>query len=275
MKFPFAAARGLALFGCLSAVLSAQQVLMLDFGPTAASGASLSNSPYHTVNPSAGTSWNTLGVADVSSGLVWADGSAVSGISLNLGATTAAGTTLGLGNTPSNGTGLTGTTMNGGVYANTSPGRDGIFTGTTGNERAVGLQIGGLVAGTYTIYITGRNTNTAAGHVQNFYAGVSASSGDFNFVAAGYQSKALTYFAAPTLQNDAWSTGSLANYAVFNVTITGGDYLNLAVKGGTGELRGFLNSVQIVSAVPEPSAAATLAGVAALAGVALRRRRRG
>jgi hypothetical protein len=51
---------------CGLGTMAQAQVLLLDFGPTAASGASLSNSPYHTVNPGAGTSWNTLGVADSS-----------------------------------------------------------------------------------------------------------------------------------------------------------------------------------------------------------------
>ncbi|MFA6959211.1 MAG: hypothetical protein WC205_00490 [Opitutaceae bacterium] len=56
--------------------------------------------------------------------------------------------------------------MTTGVYAGTSASRDDIFTGVnSGTIRAVDLQISGLAAGTYDIYITGRNTNTTAGQI--------------------------------------------------------------------------------------------------------------
>jgi hypothetical protein len=269
-----------ALFaGCLCALafsLSAPaQVLMLDFGPTPATGTDRLNSPYHTANTSfSDTSWNTLGVTDALSGLVFSNNSAATGVSVNIGATTGTGTVLGLGNTPS-GTTLTGSALGAGVYAGTAPGRDGIFTGSSGNSRAVGVQIGGLSAGTYDIYITGRNTNTSAGLVQNFHAAVSPSSGDFDFTGSEFSHKTLTYFASPTIQNDAWSATTTANYVVFSVTLTGSQFVNLAVNGGTGELRGFLNTVQIVqtSSVPEPATAGLLSGLAALvATIGLRRR---
>lgn len=177
---------GFAVFA-FAASLSSAQVLVLDFGPTTTidevgPADSRINSPYHTATgQTSATTWNTLGVADVSSGLLWANGTPASGVTLNLGATTAAGTSLGLASVPSNGTGLTGSIMTSGVYAGMSPARAGIFTASTNSaERAVGLRVGGLAASTYQIYITGRNTNTSAGQVQNFYAGVSSSS-DFTF----------------------------------------------------------------------------------------------
>lgn len=34
--------------------------LMFDFGPTTVTGADVSNSPWHTVDPSAGTTWNKI-----------------------------------------------------------------------------------------------------------------------------------------------------------------------------------------------------------------------
>ncbi len=256
------------------------QVLMLDFGPTTASGASLTNSPYHTVNGAfTDSKWNRLGTADVTSGLRWSNDTAATGVSVNLGATTNDTDTLvGLANTPSNGTGLTGSALGGTVlYADSAPGRDGIFTGSnSGNSRFVGAQIGGL-AGTYDIYITGRNTNTSAGHVQNFYAGKSSSAGDFDPTGAGFlPSIAITYFASPTTQNNQWTgSGGLLNYAKFTVTLGSGEFLNLAVRGGTGDARGFLNSVQIVntSIIPEPSAFAALAGAGVLLLALVRRRR--
>lgn len=274
-----------ALFAGCACVLSlistpaSAQVLMLDFGPTTASGNDRLNSPYHTENTSfTDVVWNKIGIADVTSGLLYsATNSNATGVTLDLGATTVDGATLvNLANTPSNGTGLNGSTMTSGVYAGTAPGRDGIFTGANGTaSRFVGLQIGGLGAGTYDIYMTGRNTNTSAGHTQNFFAGKSASSG--NFDATTLSTQVITYFASPTLQNNAWSgSGGLVNYAKFSIALSSGEFLNLAARGGAGDARGFLNSIQVVNtaAIPEPAAAGFLGGLAALAGAACLRRRR-
>lgn len=264
-----------------SALFSAQ-VLMLDFGPTPVAAPSLTNSPYHSITDDAvfnDTTWNQVGVADKMSDLLWSNGDAASGVTLNLGATTTnASTTIGLANQPSNGSGLQGNLFaSTGIYAGTSVARDGIFTGTSNTDfRAVGLQVGGLTAGTYSIYITGRNTNTTAGQVQNFYAGKSVAATDFSFMTVDYAHEALTFFAAPNAQNNTWSGTTSANYATFTVTLAAGEFLNLAVKGGTGDQRGFLSMVQIVntSSIPEPSTAGFGAGVVALLGAAFSRRRR-
>lgn len=270
--------------GCacaLAAVLPASaQVLMVDFGPTTATAGSLTNSPYHTVNTGfTDTAWNTVGTADVAAGaLKWSDNTTATGVSLNLGATTTdLSTTVGLANTPSGST-LSGSSLSSGVYADTAPGRDGIFTGTNGtNVRYLGMQIGGLAAGTYDIYITGRNTNTTTGQTHAFYAGKSSSSGDFDVSNnTVFATQSVSFFAEPTTQEDAWSgSGGLANYAKFTVTLTSGEYLNLAAHGTSGDLRGFVNLVQIVNtaAVPEPSAFAALLGAFALLGATFARRR--
>lgn len=265
------------------AIPASAQVLMLDFGPTAA--ANPTSSPYHSANPQfTDSTWNVVGTNDVKNGsLKWSNGStntASAEIQLDLGATTSAGvTTIGLGNAPSNGTGLTGSAINGGVYANTAA-RDGIFTGdNNGHSRYIGLQIGGLGPGTYEIYITGRNTNTTAGHTQTFYAGKSATGGDFDVAnTAVFASQTLTYFASPTDQNNGWQAygTSLANYAKFSITLSAGEFIQIAVTGGSGELRGFLNSVQIVntSAIPEPSVFGIIAGTGVLFVACVRRRSR-
>lgn len=132
----------------------AAQVLMFDFGPTTTSGASLTNSPYHTAAPGfTDTTWNKVQTPDLASGLLFADGTAATGVGINVGASVNTSTlmTIGLGETPSGNTQLaTGT----GIYAGTSVGTDAIFeksnsTGT--NVGSVGVQITGLVAGTYTL----------------------------------------------------------------------------------------------------------------------------
>lgn len=243
-------------------------VLMLDFGPTTVSAASLTNSPYHSVNTSfTGTSWNKVQTVDHSS-VSWSDGSPAAGVSVNVG--TGTSSTLTMSGTPSGNSAL-GNKGNSGIYAGSSVGTDGIFTGGTSAVSSVGVQIGGLAAGTYTVYIAGRNTN-ADGNQQNFFVGAGTSTTSFDFT--GYSTQSLAYASSYVGNSESWINGT--NYASISITITAENpYLNVAALGGSsGDKRGFLNSIQIVSAVPEPSSFALLGGAAALGLVALRRRRR-
>lgn len=266
----------LALFTLGLTVSAHAEVLMLDFGPTASTGATL-NSPYHTVAGVGftGGAWNTVALADVGSGLLFSDGTAATGISVNLGSATSS--TINLSAQPATSSAL-GSTTNTGVYAGNSVGTDGIFSGNASSNQRVGLQIGGLAAGTYDVYITARNTNTAtnsATYTQSLFAGTSAS-GNFDYTGIGYSSSVLTYTnpTASSIYTDAWGEGQ--NYAKLSITLTAGQFLNLAVAGGGADTRGFLNSVQIVgTSIPEPSAYAALGGLAVLGFAALRRRLRG
>ncbi|EIQ01234.1 PEP-CTERM putative exosortase interaction domain-containing protein [Opitutaceae bacterium TAV1] len=255
-------------------------VLQLDFGPTAATGDALTNSPYHTVNDTfIGSAWNTIGLTDIAAGaLVWADGTTATGVSLNLGASTSANTTtVALATQPS--TNLAGTGVTTGIYADTSVGRDAIFSGTaTGQTRYAGFVLEGLSAGTYEIYTIARNTNyTTSAYTQTVYAGALAS-GTTSFdvpttLALTGTSGTLSYLANnATTFVSTWIDGE--NYVKFTVTLAEGECLALAVIGGGGDNRGFLNSVQIVaSAVPEPATVALLAGLGVLATVIVFRRR--
>lgn len=254
---------GMAL---LSSMGANAQVLMFDFGPTTVSGTDQTNSPYHTVNGSfTDTTWNKIQTAD-SSSLEWSDSGTATGVSINLGATTAFdSTTIGLNNQPS-GTNALGNSTNTGVYAGTSVGKDGIYTGSSGNTRYVGFQIGGLSAGTYDVYVTSRNTNTGSTYNQHLYLGASSAAGDFDAVTLSL-SGVLTYADGSTAISS-WVEG--ANYLKFTVTLGAAQYLNFGVVGTGGELRGFLNSVQIVT-VPEPSSVVLLLGGLGL--LAARRRR--
>jgi hypothetical protein len=261
----------------LAASAASAQVIMLDFGPTTASGANLTNSPYHSANGSfSGSTWNTLGTAD-SSSIVFSNNSA-SGVSVDLGQATTT-TTINLATQPVSSSAL-GNPTGGGIYAGNSVGTDGIFTttnGTTGVTR-VGMQVGGLLAGTYDIYITARNTNTAAAaatYTQTAYIGTSSTSGNFDF--SGFTNLGTLTYANPnasTSFTSTWVQGE--NYLKLSVTLAANDFLNLAIAGGGSENRGFLNSVQIVNTtiVPEPSSFAALAGLGALGLVGLRRRSR-
>jgi len=253
---------------CATAALSGA-ALMLDFGPTPVTdGPTELNSPYHAANPSfTGSEWNGI-VADSTADLIDSSGVTMTGVRANIGANTAPGTTVGLGNTPS-GLGLTGTAFSGGIYAGTSVGRDGIFNGSgAGTARFVGFQITGLAAGTYDIYVASRNTNNNENYTQQVYAGAGVAGSNFDVAGSAYASGIITYVNTSGFATTAWVAGQ--NYTVVRVELTTGQALNVGVTGGGSELRGFLNSAQII-AVPEPTAAALL-GCGALA-FGLRRRR--
>lgn len=242
-------------------------VLQLDFGPTVATGDALTNSPWHTVSKSTSdTTWNTI-TADIFSGLLWSDGTSATGITVDVGARTGAtGTTISTSATVTSG--ALGTQVKTGIYAGTSVATDGIYYGSGSQSRSVGVQIGGLSAGTYDIYISGRNTSTNTSTTLTFYAGASAQGGDFDYSLNSYVSTSLTFSSGATSATTSWSD---SNYIVLSVTLAAGDYLNIVSTGASNP--GFLNSVQIV-AIPEPSIAAFLTGLGALVvGIIISRRR--
>lgn len=224
-------------------------VLMLDFGPTVATGASLTNSPYHSVNSSfTDTHWNTIGLANVFSGLVYSGGGAASGVTLTLGSSRGS-TLLNFSQLPGNSSAL-GATISTGVFEGTSVGKDGIFTTTTppGNN-LVGVKIGGLSAGQYEIYVVGLNTSNAlkAQSPSVFFA---AATSDVNaFETGGLTPSATTLLTSQAI--DTWVEGG--SYAKITVTLNAGEFLVLAADGMGTEDRGFLNAIQIV-AIPEPQA---------------------
>lgn len=284
------------LFAALaaSALTASAQVLMFDFGPTTTTATT--NSPYHTANNSfTDGSWNQIGTADPGS-LVYSNGATATGISLNLGGSASNATlgTIALATQPSNSSALNSngaTATTAGVYAGTSVGKDGIFHANAAlssparNVGSVGLQISGLAAGTYDIYLTGRNTNLTSSSFSGGtfqlitgYAGASGSSGDFAFGSYASGSNTFTSVGGSTA---AWVAGE--NYIKLTVTLGANEFLNIATSGAgstgggtTIDQRGFLNSLQIVpvAAIPEPSSCAVVAGALAVSAASLRRRRR-
>lgn len=230
--------------------------LLLDFGPTtvASTESSLDMGHFSGAVPANQISWNKIVNADNSS-LVYADGSAATGISVTIGRS-AVGTSnvIDFSNKSVTSSAL-GSQLNIGIYTNTSPSKDGIFaTGTaTVNTNALGIRIDGLSAGTYTLYISGRNTSTAATAAQEFFATNGASATSFAFgTNDSFAIEANTASAPGGLLTQADAVTSTFAYGdnctTLTVTLNTGDSLFLAAIGvAANEFRGFLNCVEIAS----------------------------
>jgi hypothetical protein len=265
-------------FLAFSALISSSHalVLMLDFGPTTVSGGDLINSPYHTVaGPGfTDTVWNKIEgspVPDVPSGLLYSDNTAATGVAINFGIGTTS-TLVNLATQPTTGTNALGSAINSGVYSGTSVGRDAIFSGTGLEVRNLGVQITGLSAGIYEVFMVTRNTNSNQTYSFTSFAGAGTAGANFDYVNdGGYVSDTLDYVinAAPA---STWieEGNPNENYVKFTVTLAAGQALNLAVQGDALQTRGFLNAVQVVL-IPEPSSALLVMG--ALLPLALRRTR--
>ncbi|RYD37106.1 MAG: PEP-CTERM sorting domain-containing protein [Verrucomicrobiaceae bacterium] len=254
------------LIAALSVIPASASILMLDFGPTGVSGASLTNSPYHTVAGTGFTdgTWNQVERTDVSS-LTYSNGTVATGVAVNIGVApgTVTPTVVNYATQPGSSSAL-GTLWPtaGGIYASPSVGRDGIF-GVSG--QSLGIQVTGLAAGIYEIFVVGRNTNTS-NTIANSYVATGVVGENFDF--AGLTPVSITY---TSLTNTAaWIEG--VNYSKHTITLAAGQALNIATQGtdNDSQFRGFMNSIQIVQQVPEPSVA-VLSG--ALLVPLLRRRR--
>ena len=272
MKFNIVNSLRLAFFGMICAAPLQAAPLLLNFTPV---GSPVTNvSPNLDAGISAGhatgavsasdVSWNNLQTGDVASGLIWGDGTAATGVSVNLGVSAAGSDIIDFANNPTN-VGL-GTSLTAGIYSGSRVARYGIWGGgSTSSNIAVGVRIDGLAAGEYQIYVTGRNTANSGNLSAAFYA--SAGSGSL------YDFSAVANIAS--VANTASATGSYlqnVNFGLLTVTLSEGQSLFVATQGTTTEQRGFLNSLEVV-AVPEPSTGLLLAG--GLTVVVVMRRRQG
>ncbi|MCC5851003.1 MAG: PEP-CTERM sorting domain-containing protein [Verrucomicrobia bacterium] len=249
-----------ALGLCLSPLHAEFIPLLLDFGPTTPTGANLTNSPYHAVSGASFETWNILGTSDVASGLLWGNGTAATGVTLDLGVSgdnnTVNESIIDFSTQPSSSSALGGRT-NTGVFDGNSVGKDAIFN--SGSPQ-LGLKIGGLALDTYYVYVVGINTNLGNfasnpndGNLIPMNIGALAT-GD----VATLDTDGLSAVNIPNNVFSSWSQG--ANYARFEVTLTNDNpYLTIFTYDNSN--RGFLNAVQIV-AIPEP-------GTLVLLGIAL------
>jgi len=253
--------------------------LMLDFGnPPANSVVAapyLNLSPGHNAAaiPAGQTSWNTVTTSANRSDLVYADGSAATGVTLDLGQESTGGNnminygtdigTLTLagsgGAVPGQQSLLSAGSIYGDNTSSTAAGRDGFFGSgaalTTG--AAIGLRVDGLAAGDYIVYVMARNTNSnSVSNPMNIYSSVGSSSSSFDFSALLAEAQSNPSYAALGYAGQYNSFVEGENFQAINITLDGTQSLFLAIDGGNNaiERRGFLNMVQIAS-IPEPSAA--------------------
>ncbi|MCO5051128.1 MAG: DUF4623 domain-containing protein [Verrucomicrobiae bacterium] len=226
----------------------AAPALLLDFGATPSTGAARLLDPAHAAGivPAAEAEWNQI-VADTAS-LVYSDGSAAVGVTLNLGRSFAdgpEGNDIIDFNDDGYSVSALGTVLNSGIYAAGSPVRDGIFGGAGGtNNLALGMRVDGLPAGTYRIVVHGRNSNTAEIAGLRFYARTGASSDTYAFTLSD-----LNVVVANT--RPAITAGFVEgdNFGVITITIGVGESLFVASEGDVGvEMRGFFNAIAIVPA---------------------------
>ena len=230
---------------CTWAVSSTAGVLMIDFGPVPVDTLSATNSPYHTANTAfTDTTWNQITENDefTAGGLLYSDGTPATGITVDIGDTPSA-PVMDLNLSSPVLSKALGTEANSGVYAGNSVAKDGIFADTRGTRRT-GFQVGGLPAGTYDIYLTGRNTNTSGLPVTRFSVGTSGAPGNFKF--SQYPTQDISY-GESSIESWVPYGQAGANYAKFRVTIKPNECLNVVTVGTTmKEWRGFINSAQIV-----------------------------
>jgi hypothetical protein len=244
-----------------TAAYSHGQVIMVNFGTSTIPGGETNNSPYHSVESSfTDTTWNQAGNSDQSS-LLYSDGTAATGISLDLG--------RGPGGVVdfTDNSNYTGTLTNagiGGIYSLTTMESAIWGSNSSTNDYWMGLKIDGLSSGTYEVYAWGNNGNTSLGDTPMALYGTSgASSNSYNF-------SSLTANAISNNNSTAWTDG--VSYQTVSITISSGESLYLAIDGTSTQTRGFLSGIQLVT-VPEPSSFALIAGLLGLSGAAFRRRR--
>jgi hypothetical protein len=253
------------VFGVLlSTALASAQTILLDFGPTTVSTADATVSPAHVTNavPGSATTWNKVQLSDIGAGNVLSSTGASTGVSINLGVESSAGSgTINYATNPSSTLAGTVAGATSPLYSETKVARDGIFNAAA--NVALGLRIDGLTAGEYTLYFTARNTNTAttAERGMRMYAATGGSAATFDFSGVSNFSDVANTNSMTDVMG-VFEQG--ISYNTLSFTIAEGQSLFLAVDGfQANETRGFLNSLEIV-AVPEPGVSLLLGAGAAL-----------
>lgn len=165
-----------------------------------------------------------------------------------------------------------GSKINYDLYSGTAL-QSGVFNNNGSKDEAIGVKISGIAPGTYTIYVTGRNTNIDPTESTNnepdeydVYYGVNTL--DFTSATPLHMTNAnLSKYDTDPSDDNTWVEGD--TYVKFDVTLEAGDYLAIMSDATTvSQARGFINTIEIV---PEPATMALLS-IGGL-GVLIRRRK--
>ncbi|MAT70238.1 MAG: hypothetical protein CMJ58_12030 [Planctomycetaceae bacterium] len=201
------------------------------------------NSPGHALGGLPGVRWNLV-AGDVAGGIVNTRGG-TTGVSVDLGKSGVDDDVIDWDATGF-GTISTGSAYNSGLYAGNAS--SALFVSDGKDSRVdIGVRISGLSDGVYDAFLTAKNTNTSDSEQYNVFSlVVDAASGATDY--AGLDPLALTHDSDATWRNH-------DSLVADTFTIAGAQDLVLIVEGvSAGELRGFLNTLEIVKLYAPPTA---------------------
>ncbi|WP_197529633.1 FAD-dependent oxidoreductase [Botrimarina mediterranea] len=212
--------------------VSADPGVLLNFGAVVADNA---NSPGHALGGAPGVVWNLM-TGDANGGLVDSLGASVN-LTVDLGKSLPGQQSI---DWDADGFSVIsqGTATNFGVYSGNASSALFVDDGKSSSVD-LGVRLSGLAEGVYDVFLSAKNTNTSASEGFNVYGLVVDSSSE----ATDYEQAAPHSLAHDT--TSAWRHGSSTIAQTFKVE-TGQDVV-LVVEGlSDGELRGFINTLEIV-----------------------------
>ena len=234
--------------------VQADSILQLDFGGPGGLGTYVGNNAPAGI---AETVWNGVvtNQTNPTGGLVFADGSAATGVTIETGVGGAIDWNAPISQGRSNNAlGAGDGTL--GIY-------DTALTGSwffgTRNEN-IGVRVSGLAPGDYDVYSINREP-TEPGRTYDVGIGVADTT--------GFTGLAVTSLTGQTANATAFVDGH--NFATERVTVTSTDDFITVIVDPTNERFGTISGLQIVAVVPEPSSFAIMLGLG-VAGLTRRKR---
>ncbi len=262
-------------------LLAPDSAIQFDFGGTVGGNyASGAIGPAHAANggeaiiPETRTTWNQVTTSDISSGLLFANGTPATGMGIDLGVEASGGA----GSTTSQvidfgfQDGLVSTSSGSPPpHLSNHLGRNYLRAGT--NDQGIGAKVTGLEPGAYYVYVIADNPSSAVMIQGNVFVGV----GDAAETLFDYSAIAPEYLENNPASHSGTSTWLFEdNYARFVVTVGEGEAIYIvmddAIRADTMAAQpGRFTGIQI-TLVPEPGSWLLLA-VGGLAVLMVRRRR--
>lgn len=232
----------------------AQMLIQFDFNNASGEYSGIQSPGHADGTFGASTNWNII-TGETTSGLVYANGSAATGVSIDVGQSLNSTSAIDWDDTPA-----LGTDPGAGVFA-TVLGSDNFYVG---DNRKLGARVSGLAPGTYNMYAIGRGVAT----------------GQLSFTYNQSIGLNLSDLSDPpdllgAVSNvNSWIEGE--TYLLGQVTTTStNDFITFITQANSGTPFAAMQGLQIaeVTAVPEPSTYAACFGAVALGFAAWRRRK--